>query len=105
LSREFETLAPELMEELAAAQIEIVCLDIGGLDLLNSPFLGRREHDTQGLSDALRNFGLYGEHILHPPVIALRPHRVALAGFHQLRGDAQAVPGTPYTAFEDVRGS
>jgi hypothetical protein len=94
-----------LAQIIAPAQEEIVSLRIVGGLARDDFFFLRRERDFQGLGDAERDFFLNGEHVFHLTVIALGPDGMARAAFDELRGDTQAIAGSPDGPFEDVHGA
>src|SRR5207247_1993374 len=93
LLRELESFAPKLVEELAAAQIIIVRLDVHRRRFADRFFLGLRQSQLERHGDAVRNFVLDGEHVFHLPVVALGPERVPGSGLYELRSNAQPIRG------------
>ncbi len=57
------------VEELAAAQVVVVGLGIGGGHVLDGTSLHRREGDLEGVNDALRDVVLDIEHVFQLPVV------------------------------------
>ena len=59
-----------------------------------------KRHFQRG-RDGLGDFVLHVEQVRHLAVIALRPEVIAVARVDELRGDAEARPGSPHAAFEN----
>ena len=68
-------------------------------------FFLRGERDPQGLGDAPGDLLLDGEDVFQLPVVALGPDGMPRRGFHELCGDADAVPRAADGAFEHVGGA
>src|SRR5205085_12126533 len=97
-----EALPPELVEELAAAQVVIVSLHVAGLRLLDGLFFLLAQHHSQLARNVLSNLILDGENIFQLAVVALRPNRKAVARVDELRGNAQAIAGAPQAATQHI---
>jgi hypothetical protein len=104
LQRELEVLARQAPRVAAAAQVQVIGLQVvgrlGGQGLL----LLRRELDAQRRGDLLGDLVLHLEDVLHLAVVALRPEREVGVGVHQLRRDPQAGARPAQAAREDVGG-
>jgi hypothetical protein len=100
LARRLDVAAIGAVEELAAAQVELVGRDVVRRRPLQSPAILRREHAAELLRDQLGDLLLDGEDVLELAVEALRPHLIAVVGARQLNPDAQAVAGLAHAAVE-----
>jgi hypothetical protein len=68
------------MEELSAAQVVVVGLDLRGgcRCLLDGAFLGVRKHHAQCAHDVIRDLVLDREHVFQLPIVAFGPEMVAV---------------------------
>jgi len=61
---ELESLLPELVEELPAAEVELVRLHVAGVGPLDGPALFLGEHHPEGAHDVFRDLVLHREDVL-----------------------------------------
>jgi hypothetical protein len=101
LAGKLEPLLPELVEELAALEIEVVGLDVdlGGLLDHLLGLAGAQGH-VQGVDDTLGDLVLDGKDILELAVEAIRPEAVPVRDVDQLGGDAELVGRFANAPFE-----
>src|SRR5262249_11468833 len=102
LAGEIIAAAAKLIEELAAAEVVVVSLDVGRGRLGDGFFFAFGEHDLQGGGNTLGDLVLDGEQIFDLAVGTLSPGRMTGAGLHELRSNAQAVSAAPQAAAQDV---
>ncbi len=100
---ELETLLAELVEELPAAEVELVRLDIVGAGLLDGPLFLLGEHHPKRLHDVLRDLVLHREDVLQVPVVTLGPEMISVGHVDQLRGDPEPVAGLANAALQHRR--
>ena len=86
------------------AQQIIVCFGAFRRLARNRLLFLRRKLDAQGLRDASGNFFLHLEYIFQFTVEALRPDWIIPARVHQLRIDAQTIPGAAQASTQNEIG-
>ena len=94
-----------LIEELPAAQIELIGVHVGGRRPGDRLRLARQQPDPQRCDDAAGDLVLDGEHVGEHTVVALGPQIPARGRVGQLRRDPDPVPGPADAALEDVAGT
>src|SRR2546423_343230 len=86
---------------MAAAQIELVRLDVLRLTLGESSMLRGRQLELELGDDVARNLILNLKNVLDITVVALRPDLITIAGVHELSADANASIHATDAALED----
>ena len=62
----------------------------------------RRQFQFQRCNNCLGDFVLYGEHVAHLAVVALRPQMIPVRRVDQLSADPNAAPRATHAAFENA---
>ena len=104
LQRELEVLPRVAPRVAAAAQVEVVGLEVLGRLGRERLLLLRRERDPQRLGDLARDLVLHREHVGHLAVVALGPQQRVRFGVHELGRDAQPVAAAADAAGEHGGG-
>jgi hypothetical protein len=99
LHRGFQGFAAELVEELPAAKVVIVGLEVSGRRPLDGAFLFLTEDHLQRLGDILGDVLLDGENVLQLAVVGFRPDAVSVGDVHELGADPQPVARLADTSF------
>ena len=86
--------------EVAAAQVELIGIHVGGATLHPCLLGTAHELHLEHLDDRRGDLVLDGEYVFHLAVVALRPQVVAVGDVDQLGGDAQPVAGAPHAALQ-----
>ncbi len=94
-----------LIEELPAAQIELIGVHVAGRRPGDRLRLGRQQPDPEGSDDAAGDLVLHGEDVGEHPVVALGPEMPARGRVGQLRRDPNPLPGPADAPLQDVAGT
>ena len=91
------------MDELAAAEIVVVSLNVRSRLALDRFLFAFAQDHSQRFHDRLRDVVLNLEYVLYLAIIPLRPQMISIGDIHQLGCDSQLVAELSHAAFEHCR--